>query len=76
MTIQIKNADTIKTDFIAFLRSAIEENDGPNVTDYNVGSVLNVLVEAFADVLEAISSTLVSLLNPTILPDLFGTYAM
>ena len=52
MTIQIKNADTIKTDFIAFLRSAIEENDGPNVTDYNVGSVLNVLVEAFADVLE------------------------
>lgn len=52
MTIQIKNAGTIKTDFIAFLRSAIEENDGPNVTDYNVGSVLNVLVEAFADVLE------------------------
>jgi len=52
MTIQLKNADTIRTDFIAFLRSAIEENDGPTVTDYNVGSVLNVLVEAFADVLE------------------------
>ena len=52
MTIQIKTADTIKTDFINFLRSAIEENGGPNVTDYNVGSVLNVLVEAFADVLE------------------------
>jgi hypothetical protein len=52
MTIQIKTADTIKSDFINFLRSAIEENGGPNVTDYNVGSVLNVLVEAFADVLE------------------------
>jgi len=52
MTIQIKNADTIKSDFINFLRSAIEENGGPNVTDYNIGSVLNVLVEAFADVLE------------------------
>ncbi len=52
MTIQIKNADTIKSDFINFLRSSIEENDGPNVTDYNIGSVLNVLVEAFADVLE------------------------
>jgi len=52
MTVQIKNADTIKTDFIRFLRSAIEENGGPNVTDYNIGSVLNVLVEAFADVLE------------------------
>jgi hypothetical protein len=52
MTIQIKTADTIRTDFIAFLRSAIEENEGPNVTDYSVGSVLNVLVEAFADVLE------------------------
>lgn len=52
MTIQIKNADTIKTDFIKFLRSAIEENGGPNVTDYNIGSVLNVLVEAFSDVLE------------------------
>ena len=52
MTIQIKNADTIKSDFIKFLRSAIEENGGPNVTDYNIGSVLNVLVEAFADVLE------------------------
>jgi len=52
MTIQIKNADTIRTDFINFLRSAIEENGGPNVTDYNIGSVLNVLVEAFSDVLE------------------------
>ena len=52
MTIQIKNADTIKSDFITFLRSAIEENGGPNVTDYNIGSVLNVLVEAFSDVLE------------------------
>lgn len=52
MTIQIKNADTIKSDFIKFLRSAIEENGGPNVTDYNIGSVLNVLVEAFSDVLE------------------------
>lgn len=52
MTIQIKNADTIKTDYINFLRSAIEENGGPIVTDYNIGSVLNVLVEAFADVLE------------------------
>mgnify|MGYP001202498312 CR=1 FL=1 len=50
--IQIKTADTIKTDFINFLRSAIEENGGPNVTDYNIGSVLNVLVEAFSDVLE------------------------
>lgn len=52
MTIMIKTADTIKIDYIKFLRSAIEENGGPNVTDYNVGSVLNVLVEAFADVLE------------------------
>jgi hypothetical protein len=52
MTVQIKNADTIKTDFVNFLRSAIEENGGPNVTDYNIGSVLNVLVEAFSDVLE------------------------
>lgn len=52
MTIQIKNADIIKSDFIKFLRSAIEENGGPNVNDYNIGSVLNVLVEAFADVLE------------------------
>ena len=52
MTVQIKNADTIKSDFITFLRSAIEENGGPVVTDYNIGSVLNVLVEAFADVLE------------------------
>lgn len=52
MTVQIKNADTIKADFITFLRSAIEENGGPNVTDYNIGSVLNILTEAFADVLE------------------------
>lgn len=52
MTVQIKTADTIKQDFIRFLRSAIEANGGPNVTDYNIGSVLNVLVEAFADVLE------------------------
>lgn len=52
MTVQIKSADTIKTDFINFLRSAIEENGGPVVTDYNIGSVLNVLVEAFSDVLE------------------------
>jgi len=52
MTVQIKTADTIKTDFIRFLRSAIEENGGPTVTDYNIGSVLNVLVEAFSDVLE------------------------
>jgi len=52
MTVQIKDADTIRTDFINFLRSAIEENGGPSVTDYNVGSVLNVLTEAFADVLE------------------------
>jgi len=52
VTIQIKNADIIKSDFIKFLRSAIEENGGPNVNDYNIGSVLNVLVEAFADVLE------------------------
>lgn len=52
MTVQIKNADTIKADFISFLRSAVEENGGPSVTDYNIGSVLNVLVEAFSDVLE------------------------
>lgn len=52
MTVQIKNADTIKADFISFLRSAVEENGGPSVTDYNIGSVLDVLVEAFSDVLE------------------------
>jgi hypothetical protein len=52
VTIQIKNADTIKSDFINFLRSAVEENGGLSVTDYNIGSVLDVLVEAFADVLE------------------------
>lgn len=52
MTIQIKNADQIRADFITFMRAAIEENGGPNVTDYNIGSVLDVLVEAFADVLE------------------------
>ena len=53
MAFQVKEFDTIKSDFISSLKSKIIQNGWPaNVTDYNVGAVLDMVVEAFSDVME------------------------
>lgn len=51
-TIQIKEFDQIKQDFIDAIKSKVQENSTIDITDYNVGGVLNTIVEAFSDVVE------------------------
>ena len=51
-TIQIKEFDQIKQDFIDAIKVKVQENSTINITDYNVGGVLNTVVEAFSDVME------------------------
>jgi hypothetical protein len=52
-TISIKEFDEIKQDFIDAIKAKVHENDPSlDITDYNVGGVLNTIVEAFSDVLE------------------------
>jgi hypothetical protein len=52
--IKIKEFNEIKSDFIEAIKSNVIENSSGyyNVTDYNVGGVLNTIVEAFSAVLE------------------------
>lgn len=52
-TINIKEFDEIKQDFIDAIKQKVQENNSSlNITDYNAGSVINTIVEAFSDVLE------------------------
>jgi hypothetical protein len=52
-TISIKEFSQIKQDFIDAIKAQVNQNN-PSlvVTDYNIGGVLNTVVEAFSDVLE------------------------
>lgn len=52
-TISIKEFNEIKQDFIDAIKARVQENNSSlDITDYNVGSVINTIVEAVADVLE------------------------
>lgn len=51
-TIQIKEFDQIKQDYIDAIKAKVQENSTINITDYNVGGVINTVVEAFSDIME------------------------
>lgn len=53
-TISIKEFDQIKQDFIDAIKTQINQNN-PSliITDYNIGGVLNTVVEAFSDIMES-----------------------
>jgi len=53
MAFVLKDLETIRDEFYAKLKAyAIENSQNPYITDFNIGSTVSILTEAFSDVLE------------------------